>query len=99
METQTLSIKQYQHFQITLYENKTTGYSWTIDTSSGIKLVSDEYVVTKQNSKILGRGGSRILEFVPTNNGLQYIICIYKRIWEKPSKLDKTKKYVIKVYN
>ena len=67
-------------FNIDLAENPSTGYSWNMTVSDGLKIVSDRYIPPAQ--QIPGRGGVHEWTIEATGPGRQTVSGIYKRPWE-----------------
>lgn len=69
-----------QKVYVSLAENPTTGYSWTLTVSSGLKILSDKYIPPSQ--QIPGRGGIHQWVIQAIGVGQQLIHGIYRRPWE-----------------
>lgn len=83
-----------EEFEVALYENVTTGYSWQIQLSSGLQLM-ETYTITTPNPPV-GQGGTRIWVLQATQPGTQYFKGIYKRAWEPTTGNEKS--YQLNVY-
>jgi inhibitor of cysteine peptidase len=68
---------------VELEENPTTGYSWNITYSEGLKLEEDEFLEASTNVSLVGAGGSHIWIFQVTDTGEQSLSAIYVRPWEE----------------
>jgi inhibitor of cysteine peptidase len=68
---------------VTLQENPTTGYSWNMTYSEGLKLKEDVYAEASINSALVGAPGYHTWIFEVTETGEQNISAIYKRPWEE----------------
>ncbi|WP_209615980.1 protease inhibitor I42 family protein [Methanolobus bombayensis] len=68
---------------IELEENPTTGYSWKMTYSEGLKLEEDKFLEASTNVSLVGAGGSHMWIFQVIETGEQNISAIYKRPWEE----------------
>ncbi|AKB73309.1 hypothetical protein MSLAZ_0048 [Methanosarcina lacustris Z-7289] len=81
----TISLKKGETFYLRLKENPTTGYSWQLNLSQKVSLVSDKYYPpeSKEGEKpIVGAGGVHLWEIKADSKGNQQVTAIYKRSWE-----------------
>jgi inhibitor of cysteine peptidase len=65
-----------------LAENPSTGYSWNLTTTSGLRIASDGYVPAATNATIVGAGGLHRWEIITVAAGLQEVTGAYVRPWE-----------------
>lgn len=81
-----ISLKNGETFYIRLRENPTTGYSWELNLSQGLKYISDNYYPpessTDNKQPLVGAGGVHIWEIKAVAAGSQQVKGIYKRPWE-----------------
>ncbi len=78
---------------LALPENPSTGYSWQMTTSDGIRQVSDNYIPGNSGSPgrpLVGAGGTHEWTYKVTKPGTQTVSGIYKRPWESTSQGEKT---------
>lgn len=80
-------------FTITLEENRTTGYTWELNTSGGLAVVSDKYKPI--TSGLLGSTGERSWRIRCMIPGLSVVYAMYRRPWEPISGNDDTIVYEI----
>ena len=66
---------------IRLEENPTTGYSWNMSFTDGLKVVKDEYISSAQ-AGVVGAGGVHEWTIQASNAGQYNVSGIYKRSWE-----------------
>ncbi len=81
----TINLENEETFYLRLKENPTTGYSWQLNLSKGLSLLSDEYHPPESNENeqpLVGAGGVRLWEIKAVAEGSQQITGIYKRSWE-----------------
>lgn len=76
-------------FTIRLGENASTGYTWTLRQSSGLKLLRDEFEQPStsatpggQSPALVGAPGTRVFEFEVAGTGKQLVHAMYHRAWE-----------------
>jgi inhibitor of cysteine peptidase len=67
-------------FRIKLNENPSTGYQWTLNTTGGLEVVSDNYLPPA--SDLVGAGGIREWDIKATASGTQQVTGVYSRSWE-----------------
>jgi inhibitor of cysteine peptidase len=83
----TINVKQGNTFILKLNENPSTGYSWQLSLSSGLKLLSEKYYPSKSSGPngilIVGAGGYHLWVIEATNKGSQQVEATYKRSWEQ----------------
>jgi len=73
---------------IYLMENPTTGYSWNVTVTDGLKITEDSYSPTSEIG--VGGGGDHHWVIEATAPGNQTFSAIYHRPWEAPSPDDAT---------
>ena len=56
----TISLKEGENFFLRLRENPSTGYSWEINLSEGLSIVSDNYTQDPAAEGIIGAGGTHL---------------------------------------
>jgi inhibitor of cysteine peptidase len=81
----TISLKNGENFTLDLKENPTTGYSWQLNLSKGLSILSDEYTEHRlpgEKEVTPGRGGTHSWLIQATAPGSQQVNGIYKRSWE-----------------
>lgn len=78
-----ISLKNGENFTLQLRGNPSTGYSWELNVSEGLSILSDEYIQDPAPENSTGVPGihSWIIEAV--DQGSQQVNGIYKRPWEK----------------
>ena len=67
-------------FQIKLNENPTTGYQWSLGTTGGLEIVSDNYLPPATG--LVGAGGIHEWNIKATASGTQQVTGVYSRSWE-----------------
>lgn len=80
-----ITLENEETFYLRLQENPTTGYSWELNLSQGLTLVSDEYYPPESEEgekPIVGAGGVHVWEIKADSEGAQQVTAIYKRPWE-----------------
>jgi inhibitor of cysteine peptidase len=81
----TISLENEETFYLRLQENPSTGYSWELNLSQGLSLVSDQYYppeFEKGEQPLVGVGGVHLWEIKADSEGTQQVTAIYKRNWE-----------------
>ena len=81
----TISLEKGETFYLRLKENPTTGYSWQLNLSQGLSLVSDKYYPPESREgeePIVGAGGVHLWEIKADSEGYPQVTAIYKRSWE-----------------
>jgi predicted secreted protein len=76
-----ITVKAGETFIISLHENMTTGYQWSIDISDE-GIVALEYDSYKSDSNAVGSGGKRSLTFKGITSGTATITLVYEQSWE-----------------
>ncbi len=64
-------------FRIKLNENPTTGYQWTLETTRGLEIMSDNYL--PPTSGLIGAGGIHEWDIKATASGTQQVTGVYSR--------------------
>jgi beta propeller repeat protein len=86
--------KNGEIFYLRLQENPTTGYSWELNLSQGLRLLSDRYYPAESYKKgehpLTGVGGIHSWEIKAVDEGVQQVKGIYKRPWENKTGEEKT---------
>jgi len=95
VNTTNLTAKLNGTILISLKENPTTGFVWNVTNSSGLEIVSDEYVVDKASEGMEGAGGVHEWMVKAVEIGNQTFDAIYKRSWEPITGEEDT--YTLKV--
>lgn len=67
-------------FRIKLNENPTTGYQWTLETTRGLEIMSDNYL--PPTSRLIGAGGIHEWDIKATASGTQQVTGVYSRSFE-----------------
>jgi inhibitor of cysteine peptidase len=80
----TVTIPAGTQLTLTLDENPTTGFSWELELSSGLSVVSDSYQTTPGREGMPGAGGTHNWTIEATTAGTQTIAGHYRRPWENP---------------
>ena len=68
-----------------LGENPTTGYSWGMTLSQGLRLVNDEFVADEAPGDVVGSGGVHEWRIEVLEAGTQTVEGGYRRPWEPGS--------------
>ncbi len=66
---------------LTLNENPTTGYVWNLTTTSGLRIVSDNFVSDDPGATRSGAGGVHHWQIAAIAAGLQEIRGVYAQPW------------------
>lgn len=82
MNGSTIAVPLNTTLTLELAENPSTGYSWNLTTTSGLRVAADEYVPATTNATIVGAGGIHRWEIITVATGLQQITGVYARPWE-----------------
>lgn len=82
MNGSTIAVPLNTTLTLELAENPSTGYSWNLTTTSGLRVAADEYVPATTNATIVGAGGIHRWEIITVATGLQEITGVYARPWE-----------------
>jgi inhibitor of cysteine peptidase len=68
-------------FNIRLMENPTTGYSWNLSVSDGLRMTGDEYIPSQAGGQVVGSGGIRSFHLMAIDEGEQTVTGEYRRPW------------------
>lgn len=84
---------------ITLEENPTTGYVWTLKmgTENIVALESDEYKAVQTSENIVGSGGNHVWNFKGVSKGETVLTFKYYRPWEKEDSAIETRIFTVTV--
>jgi inhibitor of cysteine peptidase len=75
---------------ISLKENPTTGYSWNVTNSTGLEILSDEYVMDKAGEKMVGVGGVHTWTVEAVETGNQTFSAVMQHVADKPTGDEET---------
>jgi inhibitor of cysteine peptidase len=78
----TVTVHKGTSITVRLQENPTTGFTWNLTTSPGLKVVSDSYVPSDTTGKLVGSGGTHVWVISAQSAGVQTIQAVYSRSWE-----------------
>lgn len=94
-EKNTISVKQYENFEIKRPSNPSTGYKWYVEyDSSFIELLSQQYIFSDMN---VGSGGYDQYLFRALRIGSTNIKLIYKKTWEEEDVNVESLTFLIKI--
>ena len=68
-------------FGVRLQENPTTGYSWNMSVSDGLRISRDEYIPSSAGGQMVGAGGVHSFSLVAVSKGEQTVTAEYRRPW------------------
>lgn len=85
MNGTTIAVPLNTTLTLELAENPSTGYSWNLTTTSGLRVTSDEYIPASANATVVGAGGIHRWQILTVATGLQEITGAYRRPWETPT--------------
>lgn len=74
----SVQVKQGETLSLRLAENPTTGYRWSVISSVGLELVSDQ----NEAGTGIGAGGVRVIHWVARRVGSYELILKHWREWE-----------------
>ena len=80
---ETIALQKGQQVLLSLLENPTTGYRWTVS-ADGVDITEDGYDDDAKSA--VGRGGTRTLHLVATHPGDAVVRATLQRSWEDPGK-------------
>ena len=80
---ETIALQKGQQVLLSLPENPTTGYRWTV-AADGVDIADDRYAEDAKGS--VGGGGARTLRLVATRTGDAVVKATLQRSWEDSSK-------------
>lgn len=95
-----ITFENEETFYLRLQENPTTGYSWELNLSEGLSLVSDKYYPPEPGEgerTIVGAGGVHIWEIKADSEGTQQVTAVYRRSWENETGTEERFKLDIEV--
>jgi len=75
----TVDVKPGDSVTVSLHENPSTGFSWSMDSSRGLMLKNDVY--KRANSGLIGAGGVHDWTYLVLGSGSLSISGIYKQPW------------------
>ena len=83
----TLTAKVGDGVSVTLKENPTTGYEWSMIAGPGLTAVSDEFIGPSSSpSPMMGAGGVHTWFYKVDQAGTLTLTGVYARSWESESK-------------
>jgi inhibitor of cysteine peptidase len=82
MNGSTIAVPLNTTLTLELMENPSTGYSWNLTTTSGLRIAADAYVPDAANASVVGSGGIHRWRILTVATGLQKITGVYGRPWE-----------------
>ena len=93
----TIQIPYGQSLCLKLLENPSTGYSWQLGLSKGLKQLSSKYYSPNDIGQrpMVGASGFHAWKIKATARGCQQIKGIYRRSWEKGT--DKEHTFILNV--
>ena len=77
----TLNLKNGETFNLKLYDNPSTGYSWQLNVSKGLCILSDNYTQYPEPPGYVGDGGTHLWIIKAVTQGSQQVKGIYKQSW------------------
>lgn len=86
-EPSPLRLKIGKTRDITLNENPSTGYSWTVTVTEGLEIVNDTYL-GPDNNRRMGAGGTRVWTVKATGTGNQTFSGVYRQSWRPAGDAD-----------
>lgn len=95
-----ITLENEETFYLRLQENPTTGYSWELNLSEGLSLISDKYYPPEPGEEertIVGAGGVHIWEIKADSEGIQQLTAVYRRSWENETGTEEVFKLNIEV--
>ncbi|KKG05726.1 protease inhibitor I42 family protein [Methanosarcina mazei] len=78
----SMSIKKGELFILQLSENPSTGYSWELNVSEGLNILSDRYSQEEAPEGQVGVAGIHSWTIEAVSEGSRQVNGIYKRPWE-----------------
>jgi inhibitor of cysteine peptidase len=78
----SISLKNGENFTLQLRGNPSTGYSWELNVSEGLSILSDEYIQDPVPENSTGAPGIHSWIIQAVDPGSQQVNGIYKRSWE-----------------
>jgi predicted secreted protein len=93
----TLNLKNGETFYLKLYENPSTGYSWQLNLSKGLSILSDNYTQDPEPPGYVGGGGTHLWVIKAVTQGSQQVNGIYKRSWENTTGTEENFTLYVKI--
>ncbi|MDQ1276949.1 MAG: inhibitor of cysteine peptidase [Euryarchaeota archaeon] len=78
----SINLRNGETFYLKLRENPSTGYSWQLNVSDGLSILSSEYTQDPSPEEMEGVPGTHQWEIKAVTPGSQQVNGIYKRPWE-----------------
>ena len=77
-----INLKNGENFTLQFRGNPTTGYSWELNLSEGLSILSEDYIQDEAPEGKAGVPGTYLWRIQAVEKGSQKINGIYKRSWE-----------------
>lgn len=77
----SINIINGENFTLQLRENPSTGYSWQLNVSEGLNILSDNYTQDEASEDMVGVGGNHTWLIEALSEGSQQVNGIYKQEW------------------
>ena len=90
-----MELKTGDTFYVKLNENPTTGFSWKMNITDGLAVVSDEYIAT--DTELVGAGGVHEWEIQAVDYGTQQVTAVYMRSWENATGDEQRFEFTVEV--
>jgi len=91
----SMELKTSDTFYVKLNENPTTGFSWQMNTTDGLAVVSDEYIAP--DTELVGAGGVHEWEIQAVATGTQQVTAVYMRSWENATGDEQRFEFTVEV--
>ena len=78
----TVTVHKGSTITVRLQENPTTGFTWNLSASPGLRVVSDSYIPSDTTGKLIGSGGTHVWDISAQSAGTRTIEAVYLRPWE-----------------
>ncbi|KAF5412857.1 MAG: hypothetical protein C5S43_01225 [Candidatus Methanocomedens sp.] len=91
----SMELKTGDTFYVKLNENPTTGFSWKMNTTDGLAVVSDEYIAP--DTELVGAGGVHEWEIQAVATGTQKVTAVYMRSWENTTGNEQRFEFTVEV--
>ncbi|MGA9188282.1 MAG: protease inhibitor I42 family protein [Methanosarcina sp.] len=85
----SISLKNGENFTLQLRENPSTGYSWQLNVSKGLTILSDGYTQDEAPEGKVGVSGNRSWIIEAVDQGSQQVNGIYKQSWMNTTGTEK----------
>ena len=84
-KSEIMNVAVGTRFTIDLPANRTTGYDWSVGSTSGniIKLLSSTYSQRPHRHGLVGAPGLHMFAFKALRTGTEVVHFVYKRPWER----------------